>query len=291
MEVVAYLAGAITLIVLWLFYWALARTANPVKLIEGADLRLSSSKLQWFIWTLVVIFAYMSVYAARAYTGHWEVISDIPANVLIAMGFSTVTMAGAKGITASYSASGQVARVQADPNNPKDNAGPGSIFCNDDGKPDLSKIQMLSWTLIASFIYISRLAQTIHAALLVLPDIDPAMMVLMGLGQGAYLGKKLTTKDVPQLTGVSPTAGPPKTGVTLSGLSFGDCPDGNAITLDNMNIELPEKVLWKDGEIKFNLPDKYLDGKSWRPGQTVQIGLIVGGQESANKLPFTITKS
>ncbi|HUI89997.1 MAG TPA: IPT/TIG domain-containing protein [Anaerolineales bacterium] len=284
METVAYFVGAITLIVLWLFYWMLAGTPNPVKLIEGADGRLSSSKLQWFMWTVVVFFAYTAVYTARISKGHWEVISEIPANVLTAMGFSIVTMAGAKGITASYVASGHVVKDSTD------KPGLGSIFCDDDGEPDLSKIQMLAWTLIASCIYLSRLVQTMHAALPELPDIDPAMMVLMGLGQGAYLGKKLTTTDVPRITGVSPTAGPATTKVTLSGVSFGTSPQGNMITLDEMNIPLPNHIKWKDDEIKFDLPTTYPDGNGWKPGQTVQIGLIVGGQESANKLPFTITK-
>ena len=69
---------------------------NPWKLVEGADKRPSTSKFQWWLWTVVVIFAYVAIYASRVNLNHFEALSEIPQNVLIALGMSAGTMAVAK---------------------------------------------------------------------------------------------------------------------------------------------------------------------------------------------------
>jgi putative Ig domain-containing protein len=77
----------------------------------------------------------------------------------------------------------------------------GAIFQDDNGSPDLSKIQMVGWTLIALAAYLINVAHQIHqihhnpGADLSLPDIDAALMVLMGLAQGTYVGKKLVSTN------------------------------------------------------------------------------------------------
>jgi hypothetical protein len=45
-----------------------------------------------------------------------------------------------------------------------------------------------------------------------LPDIDPALVVLMGLGQAAYLGKKLISTTTPILHEPGPRQRPPRNG-------------------------------------------------------------------------------
>lgn len=172
MQIHPYAASMLALIVLWLLYKALTGNWNPWKLIEGADGRPSASKLQWFLWTIVILFAYVAIYAARVQKNDLRPITEIPTNVLIAMGFSITTMAAAKGITASYATSGRFPKVPAAekpkpdaPNAavaaavataPQDSskpttrpAGPGDLVKDDDGYPDLSKMQMLAWTLVA----------------------------------------------------------------------------------------------------------------------------------------------
>lgn len=286
MEFVAYTSGVVVLVVLWVLYRVLGRTWNPGKLIEGADGRPSTSKLQWFLWTVVVVFSYSAIYAARAWTGNFGVISDIPQNLLIAMGLSVTTMAAAKGITVSYVSSGQVTKKAISP----ETASSGAIIQDDDQIPDLSKIQMMAWTLIAIGIYLIRLVQEINTVSPPqLPDIDTALMVLMGLGQGAYLGKKLVTTTVPRLMGVSPGSGSPGTEITIIGASFGEQQNSSLITIDGSPIS-PGGLVWGNTQIKFELPAKQLNGNEWPPGQRILIGIIVGGQDSANTLPFTISK-
>src|SRR5919199_5248913 len=158
------------------------------KLAEGQDLRPSTSKFQVLLWTIVVLFGYVVVETARFVRGNFDPIEDIPQNVLIALGFTLATATVAKGITSSYVANGRVAKTS----NAK--AGFGSILTDDDGVPDLSKAQLLAWTLISIAVYLFRVMYQLRIERWpALPDIDAPLMVLMGLGQGAYLGKKLTT--------------------------------------------------------------------------------------------------
>src|SRR4051794_30298959 len=74
------------LVALYVICGVIGNTWNPWKLIEGADGRPSTSKLQWFLWTVVTIFAYVAVYTARAWHGHPEPVDTIPSSLLIAMG-------------------------------------------------------------------------------------------------------------------------------------------------------------------------------------------------------------
>jgi hypothetical protein len=311
MQLVGYFLGLFVLIfVFWPMYRFVTGSWNVLKFVVGDDGRPSTSKLQWFLWTVVIIFSYIAVYSTRVWYGNSATITEIPQNLLIAMGLSVTTMVAAKGITASYVASGQVVKPELS-NTQKEKVGLGPILQNDDGTPDLSKSQIMAWTLIGIGIYIIHLLQQVHTASvnadiafaanvaanataahidaaaaigeLQMPDIDAVLMVLMGLGQGAYLGKKLVTTTTPRFTGISPGSGPGKTDVIITGMSFGESQNGSLITLDGNPITLDKTtlLLWGDNQIKFRIPGNQPIGK-------IDIGVIVNGR-STNTLPFAVT--
>ena len=64
-----------------------------LSVIQGQDGRLSTSKFQWFVWTVVAVGGFSALFAARALRGAPAGDIGVPANILIALGFSTVTMA------------------------------------------------------------------------------------------------------------------------------------------------------------------------------------------------------
>jgi hypothetical protein len=308
---------ALAVLILFAVFCFLASAGKPGTLVEGADGRASTSKLQFLLWTAVILTSYVAILLTRFWISHHVgvVETELPVNVLIAMGFSATTAVAAKGITVSYIGNGQVAKASAGTtlaNNLKAVAtGPGAIFQDDDGIPDLSKIQMMLWTVVAIGIYIMRVVAAINAAASTpptLPDIEPAFLVLMGLGQGAYLGKKLTTTTTPRLTGLSPAsasaaaaaAANPPVKLTLTGLSLtlsGADPSNNnpqdeqgdgMITIDGNPVNV-SVASWSDSQIVFTLQQRSPDGGAWQPGQRINIGMIVGGQASANTLPFSFT--
>ena len=286
MTLIPYLAGIAALLLAWVVYGLLASTWNIWKLVAGTDGRASTSKLQWFLWTVVVVFAYVAIWAAGALDGNLVPITEIPQNLLIAMGLSVTTMAAAKGITVSYVNSGRVIKTSANPQEKKD-TGLGPIVSSDEHAPDLSKVQMMIWTLVAIVIYLFAIVEQIRSGH-VLPDIDPTLMVLMGLGQGAYLGKKLVTTITPRLTGLSPVEGSPGTQITILGMAFGAEQAGSLLTMDRSPFQ-PQGLQWADTQIQFTLPQTPPSSQPWKPGQRVIFGVIVGGQESVNTLPFTVT--
>lgn len=205
-----YLWGLVALLVVYIAGGVFGKAWNPLKLAEGSDGRPSTSKFQWLWWTAIVLYSYVVVYVTRARFGYDDAVAEIPVNVLYAMGFSATTLTAAKGITVGYTNSNRLTKPDANPNNPADRS-ISRLLTDDSGIPDLTKIQMMAWTILTGALYLSRVVQltyaNIHrnADLLQMPDIDKSLMLLMGLGQGAYLGKKVTSMD--SKVGAGPDAG------------------------------------------------------------------------------------
>jgi hypothetical protein len=267
-----YFIGGIALIISWLLYFAFTGTLNIALLFEGVDGRSSTSKFQFFVWTATIIYFYIVFYFARG------VVGVIPDNLLITMGFSITTMAASKGITSGFVSNGLILK------NINKKTGIRGLALDDDDVPDLSKIQMLIWTVIAIVVYTLNFIKTLNTSN-GLPDIDGTLMTLMGLGQGGYLVKKFATSDKIMISGLSLDTG--TSNVTISGQSFDDIQNGSFITFDGNPLNTVTIVNWSDSKVTFTLPSKQVNGTSWASGQKIMIGITVGGIKS-NELPFTI---
>ena len=279
------LAGLAFIALVVVLYRLVSGSWNLVYLAEGADQRLSTSKFQVLLWTIVVVFGYVVVETSRFTNGEFDAMDDIPPNVLIALGFTLGTATLAKGITTSFVESGRI-RKDADPT-----AGLKALVTDDSGAPDLSKWQLLTWTLIALVVYVVRVMYELRLQTPELPDIDAPLMILMGLGQGAYVGKKLTTTTVARLSGIDPAAAQPgQTVVTVTGTALGGDDAGTQVTLDGAPMAAGDRSQWDDEKVVFTLPpDGHPNGQPWRDGQRVAVGVTAGGRESANRLPLTVT--
>ena len=86
-------------------------------------------------------------------------------------------------------------------------ASQGGILRDDTGTPELAKIQMTGFTFVAVGIFLATVIHQIVANPVVtsLPDIDSSLLVLMGISQGGYLGKKLVTFGAPVQRARRPT--------------------------------------------------------------------------------------
>jgi hypothetical protein len=269
-----------------------SRKSNPLYVVLGEDGLLSASKFQFFLWTGITLFAFVWIVAERAAHGLGNVtLPDLPKNVLIAMGFSVTTLAAAKGITVAYTNSGRVTKPLATAEPSTDLA---ALVAHDDLKqPDLVKIQMLTWTLIGAVVYLARVVSNIDKYAVCrpqtecFPDIDAVLMVLMGLGQGAYLGGKLTTADTPTVATVSPNPALPGSEVTISGISFGPSPLRGAIGFGAMQSPLVAKS-WSDGAIVVDIPLNNPSNAPWKGGETVDIVLLIDGSRVQGDSVITI---
>jgi len=200
----AILIGLGALAAVWLLVGLTNRTIGwrIWRLTEGEDKVPSTSKLQWLIWLTVVLFSYTALWVLRAKAGHYGAITNVPANVLAVLGFSTATAATAKGITVGYLHSGRIVKrnpapAQSAQTQPTQNppAVRGGILQDDSGFPELAKIQMIAFTLLAVGIFLTTVFHEIraHPGQAGLPNIDSSLLVLMGISQGGYLGKKLVS--------------------------------------------------------------------------------------------------
>ena len=209
------------IVFLYLLYAIVARRLNPLWIAIGGDGRLSSSKLQFLAWTVVVLYPYVSLALDRLGVGGFA--ATMPStNIFIAMGLSLTTAAAAKGIVVTYQNAGQTV-----PNLIKPNTEFPVLIMGDDGMtPDLPKIQMLAWSIVAIVVFfrissriitITRRARwwsTAHRFVF-LTSIG-ALMILMGLGQAAYLGFKLVPDtQSPSATAPSGDSGAPPSNVPL----------------------------------------------------------------------------
>ena len=274
----AFLALVFVLYRLWKHSW------NVLALAEGADGRLSTSKFQVLLWTIVVLYGYFVVEAARFLRGNFDALDKIPPNVLIALGFTIGTATLAKGITTSFISGGRIKK------NPDPTSGPGTLVADDDGAPDLSKAQLLAWTFLALVVYVVRVFYELRLKTPQLPDIDATLMVLMGLGQGAYIGKKLTTTSTPRLGELNPAQGPPGTAVTITGVALGGKDESTRVRLDDVSLPAPaDRTNWDDDHIVFTIPLQHPKGTPWAAGDTVKVRVVTNGHTSANALTFTVT--
>lgn len=304
--------GVYAVVVLFAITSALSGRFWPIKIVEGDDGRLSVSKAQIAIWTAAVAYSYVTLYAARALAAHdLRPIDNIPMNVLIVLGISAASAIGAKAITVNKIASNQLHTTSK-----PDPASLGDLVAGNDNCPDLNKVQMLFWTLVSVAVYLSLThgaighffrgvdcssastgaAMTAIGTLatglrdtncLGLPNIDPVLMVLMGLSHGTYLGGMLTQTDLPRITGVSPLSGPPGTTVVVQGMDFGTAP--GSLYLANVAYWGPV-MTWDDEKIAFGWPANDATGQPWVTGTSVAITIVAGGQQAQGTASFTVTQ-
>jgi Leucine-rich repeat (LRR) protein len=272
-DFIPYFVGIIILCILFLIVKYIFN-GSITKLAEGADKRLSLSKFQFLLWFIALLYSYIVVYIVRYQAGDVSPINQIPPNLLILTGASAGTMLAAKGITSSQVQNGSISKTPEDESK-KTNL--TNLVNDDDNISDLSKIQMLSWTFVAIGIYlISALPASVANYRDGLIDIDTSLMVLMGLSQGTYLGKKLISTTTPTLTGATPNFGVHDTEVILSGTNLGSSQNGSVVTFGSINIQ---SIEWSTTSIKVKVPNL--------KSGAIKISVTINGVTS-NDIPFTV---
>lgn len=198
------------------FLWALIGLTNEPfgwrvwRLVEGEDGSPSTSKFQWLLWMSVILFAYTVLWVLRARSGNYHLATPVPKNLLTLLGLSTATAAAAKGITTGYVQAGRISKGGTP------QKGLAGLLNDDQGFPELAKIQMVGFTFLAAGIFIVSLVHQILSDPVQtgLPNIDTSLLALMGVSHGGYLGKKIVSMSGLGSSGATkpaPTTKPAKT--------------------------------------------------------------------------------
>jgi hypothetical protein len=268
------------------------KSPNPLKLIEGKDGAASTSKFQWAVWLVVILFSYAFLWFVRTREGHWGAISSIPSHLLTVLGFSTLTAVAAKGIVVGYTGAGSLAKGDATDPATNTASGKGGLLADDNGTPELAKIQMVAFTFVAVGIFLYDVyhqAKGSHPTAQ-LPDIDSSLLVLMGISQGGYLGKKLVTTTTPLLNTLKPKPAWVGALMSLRGASFGEGGGASRLLLDGAAIPT---VAWTDSEITFSIPDHYPKAgeEDWPDKKLVSFGIDLGGGIRGNEVTVVVLRA
>ena len=251
--------------------------ASFLDILRDRDWYPSLSILQFFAWTLVIIFAFFGVYLIRVFNGVFEPPTEISPYLLALMGISVVTPI----------VSGGVSLIKYKTSDSKKSKEQGkragfSSMLQEKGKPTLTRFQMFGWTWIGITIYLIILFSDVTENVknedfdkLILPDIDPALVVLMGMSQGAYLGGKIVTKQGMGITGVFPSKQKADDDIVIIGTDFGD--NRGFVIFGDKVIGAKKIDSWDNSKIEVKIPSGITKGKY--KIQVGKEGVVTGEKE------------
>ena len=278
------------------------------RLWEGADGRASFSKFQFWLWTYVILLGLVAIWMARWFEagGIPSPINEIPDTLLGILGLSTATSLGAIAITTAYvnkklTKKSTIYKPQR--SNAKSTSSPPDegatvdnskrltvdnskrfeeLVTDDGGYPELAKLQMLLFTLVTMIFFLATVGDRISsgdADMMVLPDIDRSLLILMGISATGYIGKKAVTQDRPTITAVMPSevvAGE-DTQIMLTGRSLGTWEDGVLSIGDQLFKDDKKDIEWSDSVITLTYRGKLPKGKDrWK----YRVELVAGDTKS-----------
>jgi hypothetical protein len=154
---------------------------------------LSLSKLQAALWFFAVFLGYVATYAVRVRHGDVAALGTLPQNLMLLLALSAGGTLGSKWITGYKVKAGKITKTDAG------RPSAGDLVADDDGYAAWNKLQLFYFTALAFAVYGIGLVRELQLASAdsapMLPEVDTALVALMGLSQGAYLGKKVVTED------------------------------------------------------------------------------------------------
>ena len=259
-----------------------ARRSHPnikggfCNIIRGEDWYPSLAIFQFLVWTFIITFAFFGIYLVRIFGGVLEPPPSIPTNILALMGISVAVPIISGGVSRiKYNTSAAVKE-------PPPQLPPLSTMLEENKKPSLTRFQMFGWTWIGILIYIGILFSTVSTTLmdiqdarmcnqlhpnqveysqlhcdkplrkLTLPDIDPTLVILMGLSQGGYLGGKIVTTPTIKIEKVVLGKKDNNTFIlSIFGNNFGENKD--TVWFDDTQIRDNSILSWNDSRIDASL--------------------------------------
>ena len=144
---------------------------------QSPDGAVSVSKVQVWMWTMAIIFAYVYLFL-------WHGPPDrFPDSLWELMGISALSTGVAK----------YIAVVSGKPDQPESPDVKAKIqkqgwwvsMLSDDGQPSMMRLQMFGWTLVTIFLFLMYLHRS-----QALWDVPTTLVILMGISHVGYLGDK-----------------------------------------------------------------------------------------------------
>jgi len=257
--------------------------------IIGKDQRVSTSKLQVFLWTCVVVFGLLAVlfYILLIKSPQSDLFA-LKEQYLILLGSPAAAALVAKASTTSKDESGTITKTTAS-ESPGAITGLTQVVADDQGQVDPFDFQYFLFTIVALIYFFVFFLPNPGKGL---PDLPNTIVGLTGVSAAGYAAKKALERQVPVLTGVFPAEGAPGVEVRIRGNNLiagqEDSPDeGVAIFFGTklaQNIRKGSDEVTDVDEFVATVP------KDLVPGAAVPIKLRrADGTSTTNNLDFSVT--
>ncbi len=236
-------------------------------IIRGDDWYPSLSLFQLFLWTVVIVFAFLFMAIIMLQHGISPPVKSLNTPMLLTLlGISVGSPIISNSISSAKYAS-------SNPGKPPKPLYQFSTMLEEGKKPSITRFQMFIWTWIAIIVFFISITNTINSDLnsisqLNVPDVDPVLVALMGISQAAYLGGKSVSKT-PSIGGIYPRVISndqlQKNGdqlVSIFGNGFGNSVPRGTVWIGDKYFEYPgdngtdgkRKILgWEDDRIDLRI--------------------------------------
>jgi len=230
----SYLLAAGCLIVILAVLWAVcgtkryppdtAATAEGTRrqfwyIFLGTDDRVSTSKVQFALWTLALAWAllviafHVAVYPPGTLDPRYLLLLGLPAGAAVS----------AKAITMGQKANGTVSKNRIPYKKKKAADAVKETVSNDQGDLDLGDAQYFLFTLVALTVFFIAF---FHAPVK-LPVLPDTLVALTSASAAAYVAKKAASSTPAKITAVSPQKGPANAPVKIFGSGLGSASSGD----------------------------------------------------------------
>ena len=214
----------------------------------GADDRVSTSKVQFALWTLALAYALLVI----AFHDAVYPAGTLDPRYLLLLGFPAGAAVSAKAITVGQIAGGAVSKSPPDFQKKTPATAVEDIVSNDQGDLDLGDAQYFLFTLVALAAFFIAFFHD-PTKLPVLPD---TLVGLTSVSAAAYVAKKAAPPATAKITAVSPQKGPPATVVKIFGTALSNPASSNSGPPDVTFGGLPATVHgnWTDTLVYAAIP-------------------------------------
>jgi hypothetical protein len=169
---------------------SMGRAHGLATLVLGDDGRASTSKLQATLWTLAILWALVALLAGAGVDAFAKALGGehLREEYLLLLGGPFAAAIAAKAVTTRQTLDDPGAKPHKPADLPSGLAARlTEVFTNDDGSVDLGDLQYTAFTIVAlayfAWAFINDPAQG-------LPAIPGTLLVLVGVSQATYVGKK-----------------------------------------------------------------------------------------------------
>jgi IPT/TIG domain len=223
-------------------------------LFLGTDDRVSTSKVQFALWTLALAYALLVI----AFHDAVYPPGTLDPRYLLLLGFPAGAAVSAKAITVGQIAGGTVTKNPPAFKKKTPATAIKDIVANDQGDLDLGDTQYFLFTLVALAAFFIAFFHD-PTKLPVLPD---TLVGLTSASAAAYVAKKAASPVPMKVTTVSPQKGPADTIVKIFGSGFGNTTSGNGGRPDVTFGGLAATVQgnWTDTLVHVALPQGLPEG-------------------------------